>query len=302
KNNQNDFLATSSNPFLIEGEKTIAYEICEQFYWNPPSRIITPMGTGGLTYMIGKGLQELTQIGFTDQASSKITGVQAEGCSPIVEAYKNQRNEIEPFVDPTTFAIDIKVRNPPYGKMALKAIRDSNGTAIAVSDDEILAAIRILSKTEGIFAEPSAASTIAGLKKLIRLKEIDKDEEVVCVITGAGLKDPSVIERLVEDKRRVKMFVHGVEGRRLTKLGETKAQILGMLSNKELHGYGIWKILKDKYAKITIPSVYQHLSELEALGLLRKGELQRIIGNRKRRYYYLTEKGKKTINTLKLQI
>ncbi|UCH02932.1 MAG: pyridoxal-phosphate dependent enzyme, partial [Candidatus Bathyarchaeota archaeon] len=122
KNNQNDFHATSSNPFLTEGEKTIAYEICEQFYWDPPSRIITPMGSGGLTYMIGKGLQELTQIGFTDQASSKITGVQAEGCSPIVEAYKNQRNEIEPFVDPKTFAIDIKVTNPPYGKMALKAI------------------------------------------------------------------------------------------------------------------------------------------------------------------------------------
>ena len=108
-NKGNDFLVTSFNPFLIEGEKTIAYEICEQLDWHPPARIISPMGTGGLTSMIWRGLQELTHIGFIDHGSSRITGVQAEGCCPIVEAYRNQRKEIEPFKEPKTFAIDIKV-------------------------------------------------------------------------------------------------------------------------------------------------------------------------------------------------
>ena len=117
-----------------------------------------------------------------------------------------------------------------------------------------------MAKTEGVFAEPSAASTVVGLKKLIRLGKIARDEEVVCVITGAGLKDPSIIERLVGDRRRVKLFVHGVEGRRLTKLGETKLHILRTLIDRELHGYGIWKTLKEEYlVKITVPSVYQHL-------------------------------------------
>ena len=226
-----------------------------------------------------------------------ITGVQAEGCCPIVEAYRDQREEIEPFQEPKTLAIDIKVGDPPLGKLALKAIRDSKGNAIAVSDIEILEAIRLLAKTEGVFAEPSAASTVAGLKKLIRLGRIDKDEEVVCVITGAGLKYPSVIERFVEDKRRVKMFVHGVERRRLTKIGETKLKILRILSDRELHGYGIWKTLREEYSlKITSPSVYQHLSELQALNLLRKGEAQPVIGERKRRYYTLTEKGEESLS------
>lgn len=292
-NEDANFLVTPSNPFLIEGEKTIAYEICEQLGWQPPSRIIAPMGSGGLTSMIWRGLQELTQIGFIDHASSMITGVQAKGCCPIVEAYRNQSNEIKPVSEPKTLAIDIKMGNPFLGKPALMAIRESKGTAIAVSDREILAAIRLLAKTEGIFAEPSAASTIAGLQKLIKLGKIARDEVVVCVITGSGLKDPSIIEKLVEDRRRVKMFVHGVEGRRVTKLGETKLRILQILSKRDLHGYGIWKTLQDEHAlKITVPSVYQHLTELEALNLVRKGEPRPVIGARTRRYYTLTGKGK----------
>ena len=151
--------------------------------------------------------------------------------------------------------------------------------------------------TEGVFAEPSAASTIAGLKKLIQLGEISKDENVVCVITGAGLKDPSIVERLVEDKRRIKMYVYSAEERRLTKLGKTKLQILQILSERELHGYGIWKTLKKEHlVKITVPSVYQHLSELETLNLVRKNEAHPVIGKRKRRYYTLTEKGKEALH------
>lgn len=296
RNERKNIQVTPSNPFLIEGEKTIAYEICEQLDWYPPSRIILPMGTGGLTSMIWKGLQELMHIGFIDHASSMITGVQADGCCPIVEAYRYQHEEITPSIEPKTLAIDIQVGDPPFGKLALKAIRASKGTAIAVSDREIVEAIRLLAKTEGVFAEPSAASTIAGLKKLVEGGKIENDEKVVCIITGAGLKDPSVIESLVEHQKRIKMFMYGVEQRRLTKLGKTKLLILQILSEQELHGYGIWKSLKEEHSvKISVPSVYQHLLELEALTLLRKSKAQFVIGKRTRRLCKLTEKGRETL-------
>lgn len=297
---EQELVVTPANPFFMEGEKTLGFEVCEQLGWTAPSRIILPMGTGGMISMVWKGIQELVRLGFAEQASSRMTGVQAEGCCPIVRAFRNQRDEIEPFREPRTFAIDIRIGDPPLGQMALKTIKDSNGTAISVSDSEILEAISLLAKTEGVFAEPAGASTIAGLKELIELGEIDKDEEIVCVVTGSGLKDPSVVDRLVGDQRRVKMFVYGVEGRKLTaKLGETKVRILRILLDKEMHGYGVWKTLGEDYSlKITIPSVYQHLLELEALNLLRRGEARSIVGRRERRYYALTEKGREALDTL----
>jgi len=188
-------------------------------------------------------------------------------------------------------------RSTGLGGGVREEIRERFSSLPRLSDREIVEAIRLLANTEGIFAEPSAASTIAGLKKLMKLGQIAKDEKIVCVITGSGLKDPSIIEKLVEDQRRVKMFVHSVEGRRLTKLGETKLQILQILSNRDLHGYGIWKALEEEHElKITVTSVYQHLSELEALNLLRKGEAKPVIGKRKRRYYTITNKGKEVFN------
>ncbi len=300
-NSMNEYMVTPSDPFLIEGEKTIAYEVCEQLDWRSPQRIIAPIGTGGLLSMIWKGLQELSFLNFTRPSTTKVTGVQAAGCCPIVDAFRNQRETIESVSNPKTFAVDIRVGAPPLGQKALNAIRDSKGTAVAVSDVEILEAIRLLAKTEGVFAEPSAASTIAGLKKLIKLGAIDRDEEVVCVITGAGLKDPSVVDRLVSNQQRVRRFVHGVEGRRVTtKLGATKVRILMILSEREVHGYGIWKMLTEEGSQqITIPSVYQHLVELEALKLLRRLEPQPVIGKRKRRYCSLTQKGLDVLTTLR---
>ena len=290
------FYIMPSNPFLVEGEKTIVYEICEQMNWQAPTRILSPMGTGGLTSMLWKGLQELTRLGLLDNTSSMITGVQAEKCSPIVEAFRNHLEDVKPFEENDTIAVDIRVADPPLGEMALKAIKESNGTAVAVSDSEIIEAVRLLAKEEGIFAEPSAASTIAGLKKLILNGEVAKDEEVVCVITGAGLKDPSIMESLVRDRRRVKMFVHGIEERWVTRLGETKNKILQILYERTLHGYGIWKALKEEYSlEITVTSVYQHLSELVSLNLLNRGEVRRVAGERKRRYYELNEKGKQVL-------
>ena len=291
---------TTVNPFLLEGEKTVGFEICEQLGWTVPTRIIAPMGTGGLFSMIWKGIQETARVGFVHDYSVMMTGVQAEGCSPIVEAFVRGRETVEPFKEPKTIAIDIRVPEPPMGHVALKAIRESKGTATTVSDSEILEATRVLAKTEGIFAEPAAASTVACLEKMVEMREVDRDEVVVCVITGAGLKDLSTARKLVDDRRRVKMFVDGVEGRGLTtKLGETKMQILGLLNREDLHGYGIWLGLRRKSSlKISLASVYQHLGELELLGLLKKGEAYVSDENRRRRYYTITEKGKETLKRL----
>jgi threonine synthase len=293
-------LVTPVNPFFMEGEKTLGFEVCEQLGWIPPSRIVVPMGTGGLISMVWKGIRELTYIGFVNQGFTKITGVQAEGCSPIVEAFKKGGEEVETFEEAETFATDIRVGEPPLGEAALRAIRDSKGTAIAVSDSEILEATRTLAKTEGVFAEPAAASTVAGLKRLIEVGEVDRDEEIVCLITGAGLKDLYTARRMINDRRRVKMLVYGAERKGLTtKLGDTKMWILSILADRELHGYGIWRsLMSDWSLKISIPSVYQHISELEALGLLRRSEAYVVTGNRRRRYCSLTERGRETLNTL----
>jgi threonine synthase len=294
-------LVTPNGPFFMEGEKTLGFEICEQLRWEPPSRIVVPMGTGGLITTVWKSINELADVDFVDQASTMMTGVQAEGCSPIVEAFRSGSEDVEPLVEPKTFAVDIRVGDPPLGRMALKAMGDSRGSAIAVPDSEILEATRTLARTEGIFAEPAAASTIAGLKRLVEAGEVERGEDIVCIITGAGLKDLSTARRLINRQRRVKMLVYGVEDRRLTaRLGETKVRILTILADKELYGYGIWRSLREDWSlKMTIPSVYQHLYELEALGLIRRGEAYVMVGNRRRRYYTLTDKGREALNTVR---
>jgi len=288
---------TVTDPFLLEGEKTMGFEICEQLSWTMPTRIVVPMGTGGLFSMVWKGIQEAAKVGFVDDCQVMMTGVQAEGCSPIVEAYMKGEEKVEPFKEPKTLAIDIRIPDPPMGSAALKTIRESKGTATTVSDPEILEAARILAKTEGIFAEPAGASTIACLEKLVQAKEIDRDETIVCVITGAGLKDLSTARRLVDARRSVKMFVSRAEGGGLTtRLGDSKIRVLRLMEKRDMHGYGIWQSLRKSAAEISLPSVYQHLSELELLGLLRKGEVYAAAGNRKRRYYALTEKGRDAVD------
>ncbi|MEM3088659.1 MAG: threonine synthase, partial [Candidatus Bathyarchaeia archaeon] len=265
-------LVTPGNPFFLEGEKTTGYEICEQFGWKTPDRIIVPMGHGGHISMIWKAIKELFKIGFIAETSVMMTGVQAKGCAPIVEAYEGNEKTIKPVDKTQTFARDLGVKNPLLGYFALQAIRESKGIAISVSDKEIIDATRLLAKTEGIFAEPAATSTVAALRKLLDNGEIDRSERIVCVITGLGLKDPATARRLVERVKEMEKLIKRVEERKLTvKLGRTKLYILEILSTRELYGYGIWKEIKERYnIIIKIPSIYQHLSELEMLGLIKR--------------------------------
>ncbi|MEM3673094.1 MAG: threonine synthase [Candidatus Bathyarchaeia archaeon] len=197
------YLLNSINPFRIEGQKTSAFEICDQLGWRSPDRVILPVGNAGNITAYWKGFKELRNLGIIEELP-KMTGIQAVGANPIAKAFATKSSQIEPVKNPETIATAIRIGNPVNWKRALNAMRESGGTAIAVTDDEIVYAQKLLARTEGIFVEPASAASIAGLKKLVENKEVDSNETIVCVTTGHGLKDPEAAikacEKVVEIK------------------------------------------------------------------------------------------------------
>jgi len=183
------YLLNSINPFRIEGQKTAAFEICEQLDCHAPDRFIIPVGNAANISAYWKGFKEFHELDLVKNLP-KMIGIQASGASPIVQAVKEGRDRIKPVDNPNTVATAIRIGKPASWKKALTAIKESKGNAESVSDEEILYAQRLLARKEGLFVEPASASSIAGLKKLIESGSIDKDEEIVCVATGHGLKDP----------------------------------------------------------------------------------------------------------------
>ncbi|ADI74762.1 threonine synthase [Methanohalobium evestigatum Z-7303] len=186
------YLLNSVNPYRLEGQKTIGFEIIDQLGFNVPERVVLPVGNAGNITAIYKGFKEFMNIGITDKVP-RMTGIQSEGAAPIVDAYRNGRDDITPEKNPDTIATAIRIGNPVNAKKALKAIYESNGMADTVTDDEIVQAQRDLAQLEGIGVEPASASSVAGLKKLVNDGIIGKDETVVCVTTGHLLKDPQEV-------------------------------------------------------------------------------------------------------------
>ncbi|WP_283389964.1 threonine synthase [Methanobrevibacter woesei] len=184
------YLLNSINPFRLEGQKTIGYEILHSLGWQSPDRIILPVGNAGNISAIWKGVSEFYDAGFVD-SKPMMTGIQAEGACPITNAFKNHSKEIVPVENPETIATAIRIGAPVSYTKALNAIYDSNGYSETVSDEEILSAQKLLARKEGIGVEPASAASIAGLKKLVEMGEIDKGETVTCVVTGHLLKDPN---------------------------------------------------------------------------------------------------------------
>ncbi len=290
------YLVTPEDPYLLEGEKTIGYEICEQLDWHTPDFIVVPMGTGGNLSMIWKGIQEFLQIGLIRNSHAVMVGIQSSSHSPIVDAFKGARKLEESKGEGRSLAVDIAVKNPALGDAALKVIETSKGIATSVSDNEILEATRLLAKTEGIFAEPAAGSTIAGLTKLVESGEVARDQEVVCIITGSGLKDPYTARKFADEMKRTRKLVNSIDEGRDVRLGGTKMNILKILQNRELYGYGIWKELLTYHSKkVTVPTVYQHLQEMEMRGLLKRTRREESVGRPDRWYYILTERGREAL-------
>ncbi len=293
------FYLKPTNPYFLEGIKTIAFEIIEQLNWYTPDRVIVPMGKGSLLSMIWKGFKEFYKLGLINSLP-KMTGIQSEGCSPIVNAFKRGKKHATSIKTVKTIIADLSFVNPSDGFRAIQAIQESGGVAEAASDKEILEAESLLAKSEGIFAEPAAATTIAGLKRLIDDGHIDKNEKIICVITGLGLKSPEAVKDMLSKIEKAERLIREPEGRMIVKrIGDTKLRILEILSEETSYGYEIWKELEHRFGKtIKVPTVYQHLSELAKLSLVKESDLEKANGS-ERKYYMLTEKGKKVLEMLK---
>ncbi|MCD4740792.1 threonine synthase [archaeon] len=183
--NDGSYLAeTGLNPYYIEGEKTLGYEIFEDI--GVPDKIIVPLGTGGLLTAIYKAFKELHSLGEA-KTLPKMIGVQPEQCSPIVDAWID-KTDIMPLKEAHTIASAVLIKSPFNGRTAINAINDSHGLGVTVSEAEIVKAMKDLGR-DGIFCEPSSATTLAALRKT----EFSKDEKIVLVITGHGLKDPQAL-------------------------------------------------------------------------------------------------------------
>ncbi|MFZ4584764.1 MAG: threonine synthase [Acidimicrobiia bacterium] len=182
------FVNVNLRPYYAEGSKTLAYETAEQLGWRAPDHVVAPIASGSLLTKIQKGFQELAKVGLLDgEANVRMSGAQALGCSPVATAFAEGVDVIKP-VKPDTIAKSLAIGNPADGWFALDAIRASGGAAASVTDDEIVEGIRLLARTEGIFAETAGGVTIATLAKLAAQGVVRPDECVVAYVTGIGLK------------------------------------------------------------------------------------------------------------------
>ncbi len=191
---------TGYNPYTAEGKKTAALEIAEQLNWQVPDRVIVGVGDGNIIGGLWKGFCDLQQLGWIDRMP-KLTGVQAAGAAPLVAAV-NGDGVIRPVVG-QTIADGINVGDPRDATRAMRAMRQTGGGAVAVSDEEIIAAIPRLARTTGVFAEPGAAAALTGFIKLRERGVIQSEESVVLVITGSGLKDINTARRAVGEPLRI---------------------------------------------------------------------------------------------------
>jgi len=192
-------------PYYVEGSKTLAFEVLEQLNWIVPDVLVIPVGSGAMLNAICKGFEEIMNLGLiSDISNLRIIAAQPNGCAPIVDAYKNRSNEVIPVEKPDTVAKSLAIGDPGDGLYVLKRLRQFNGIGEKVTDSEIKNAILLLAKSEGIFTEPAGVVAVGILKKLIEENKIDKDENIVCYVTGNGLKTTESITDLLPTPSSVK--------------------------------------------------------------------------------------------------
>jgi len=178
---------TGFNPVLLEGKKTAALEICEQLGWKAPDRVVVSVGDGCIIGGLWKGFHDLKSLGWIEKVPA-LVGVQAEGASPMVKAFKSGGPVVPE--DAQTIADSISVGTPRAAGQALRGLRETPGSdMVAVSDQEIMEAMSVLSREAGVFGEPAGVTAMAGLRKMAAQGTLDPEETVVVLITGNGLKD-----------------------------------------------------------------------------------------------------------------
>ena len=190
------FVNINLRPYYSEGSKTLGYEVVEQLGWRLPDHIVAPLASGSLFTKIRKGFDEFMKVGLVEEKPVRFSGAQAEGCSPIAQAFAEGRDFITP-VKPNTIAKSIAIGNPADGPYALDIASRTGGSIAAVNDEEIIEGIQLLAETEGVFTETAGGTTIAVLKKLVEQGKIDPSETTVAYITGNGLKTTEAVASAV---------------------------------------------------------------------------------------------------------
>jgi threonine synthase len=181
------FVNVNVRPYYAEGSKTLGYEVAEQLGWRLPEQIVVPVASGSQLTKVDKAFRELGTLGLVEPTPYKVFGAQATGCSPVSAAFAEGHDVIRP-VRPDTIARSLAIGNPADGPYVLDTVRRTGGAVADVSDAEVVDAIRLLARTEGIFAETAGGVTLACTRKLIESGQLDPEADTVLLITGDGLK------------------------------------------------------------------------------------------------------------------
>ena len=190
------FVNINMRPYYAEGSKTLGYEVAEQLGWRAPDNCVVPAASGSMFTKIWKAFNEMADLGLIDRPKTGMHLAQAEGCSPIVEAYDLGTPHVRPVV-PDTIAKSLAIGNPADGFYALQTVAASNGSAVVAHEDEVVEGIQLLAETEGIFTETAGGVVVSGLRRLVKKGVIKRDELTVAYVTGNGLKTQEVVEDLI---------------------------------------------------------------------------------------------------------
>jgi threonine synthase len=181
------FVNVNVRPYYAEGSKTLGFEIAEQLGWRIPEQIVVPIASGAQLVKIDKGFSEFAELGLAEQSKWRVFGAQATGCSPVSQAFANGWDVVKP-VRPDTIAKSLAIGNPADGPYVLDVVRRTGGSIADVSDEEIVDAIQLLARTQGIFAETAGGVTVGVLRKLLAAGQLDPEAETVIINSGDGLK------------------------------------------------------------------------------------------------------------------
>ncbi|HEX5118251.1 MAG TPA: threonine synthase [Pseudonocardiaceae bacterium] len=196
------FVNVNVRPYYSEGSKTLGFEVAEQLGWRLPGQIVVPVASGSQLTKVDKGFRELGELGLVDPTPYRVFGAQATGCSPVATAYKSGVDTVAP-VRPDTIVRSLSIGAPADGPYVLDTVRRTGGAVEDVSDDEVVEGIRLLARTEGIFAETAGGVTVATAKKLLAAGKLDPDADTVLLITGDGLKTLDAVQDKVGPKATV---------------------------------------------------------------------------------------------------
>ncbi|MGH2590703.1 MAG: threonine synthase [Actinomycetota bacterium] len=196
------FVNVNMRPFYAEGSKSLGFEVAEQLGWRLPDHVVVPVASGALMTKVHRAFRELSAIGAVEETPYRISGAQAEGCSPVAQAFASNADEVRP-VKPNTIAKSLAIGNPADGRYAIQTARGTGGSIDACTEAEVLEGLRLLAETEGVFTETAGGVTIAVLKRLVESGVVRPEEETVALITGNGYKTIEALEGTIEPSYHV---------------------------------------------------------------------------------------------------